>query len=871
MMIQTAEIVLRLQQDYHFQDKGDYLRGGVCPECGKKELFISKLEPHHLKCGRDNKCGWGIKTRDLYPELWKPLHELYPPTPADPTATAKAYLHSRGLKPALFAGQFVQGQRYEREAVREPKGTETVRFFLTEDKIVWWERFIVPIETPEGLKKAHFNGKYKGMWWEPAGFNPESGDKVFLTEGILDALSITQSGFKAVSLMSSNNWPELSLEAHLGKGIRWIVALDNDPAGQRYNLKFYRKLTQMGEKAEVCTAPDKDKRDWNDLLKESGGQIRSMDLEKWFYAGELLTAPNAKSKALLIQAHTNRHRFPFEFDKETYWGTWSDKDEDEPIKVQSIANGLLKCLYFQKNAITNEAEYYLSLLSEAHPHPIKAAFAPSSIATASAFKARLLSSVSGLMYTGNDKQLEAFIKEYWGTPPTVKTINFQGYSRELKGWVFQKQAVFNGKLHQLNEQDFFALPDNRQVKTTFKQDSIQLGTVEDAHHQELWLDDFRSAFGVKGLVALAWWAGAFFAEQLRALAGAANPYSSYPFLELSGIPGTGKTTLLVFLWKLSGRDNYEGIELDKANPAARWREFAKFGNLPLVAMEGALGDATKHKKGGFNLSETKGLYQGRGMKSRGESNNGNETIEPPFRGAFAIAQNSPVMTEDAAVMERIVQQTWDKSHFSSAGWAASNRLSTLLMEDINGFMTACITQEKMFMDKFQDGYQDAVKKLESTPELSNQRIRHNHAQLMGLIYALKAAGILALLLPSDLEMIDTYLTRCCHERHQCLQSDTALVNEFWDTVEYLESYSNLPVNHSSDPTLICISIPHFIEQAKEANQPLPTDLNQLKKELRMSKRYLYVDYVLKHSKLKKKSLKCFVFANKEGRVYINTI
>ncbi|MDD5394875.1 MAG: hypothetical protein PHE17_17795 [Thiothrix sp.] len=40
----------------------------------------------------------------------------------------------------------------------------------------------------------------------------------------------------------------------------------------------------------------------------------------------------------------------------------------------------------------NEAEYYLNLLSEAHPQPIKAAFAPSSIATASAFKARLLSS-----------------------------------------------------------------------------------------------------------------------------------------------------------------------------------------------------------------------------------------------------------------------------------------------------------------------------------------------------------------------------------------------------------------------------------------------------------------------------------------------
>ena len=232
--MQAEKIIQRLQADYGLKHKGDYLREGRCPECGKKELFISASEPHHLKCGRETKCNWGMKTRDLYPDLWQPLHDLYPATKADPHATAKAYLKSRGLDPALFAREFVQGQRYEREAVREPKGTETVRFFLNPEKSVYWERFIQVIDMADKPKKAHFNGSYKGLWWQAQDFLPESGKQVFLVEGIIDALSLIQSGFQAVALMSCNNWPEKALQAYVGKGIHWVVALDNDPAGQRY-------------------------------------------------------------------------------------------------------------------------------------------------------------------------------------------------------------------------------------------------------------------------------------------------------------------------------------------------------------------------------------------------------------------------------------------------------------------------------------------------------------------------------------------------------------------------------------------------------------------------------------------------------------
>ena len=858
--MQTVELVKRLKADYGLKDKSEYLREGLCPECGKKELFISAHEPHHLKCGRESKCNWGIKTRELYPDLWKPLHEQYPPTKAEPHATARAYLRLRGLNPDLFGAEFIQAQRFEREALKEPKGTETARFYLTPDRAVWWERFITVIDMPDKPKKAHFQGSYKGLWWQPKGFNPEQGERVFLVEGIFDALSLLQSGFNAVSLMSSNNWPETSLKPYLGKGIKWVVALDNDSAGQRYNLKYHRELCKLGEQVEVCTAPDKDKRDWNDLLKAMGGKIYLEALDEWFYTGKLLTASSAKSKALLIVEHTGKHRFTFDHDNQLFAAKYSEKDEDDPITIENIANCKPEFLYFQKDAVTGESAYYMRISRPGLTKPYKDVFIPSALASASEFKNRLLNIGAGLMFTGNTKQLERHQQDYWfnsATLPEVQTINFIGYSRELGGWIFPQQAVFNGVLYPVNTDDFFDLPDGRQVKTTFRADSVSIGSVAEAHHPELWLDDFKTAFKCKGLATLAYWAGSFFAEQIR------DKQASFPFLELSGEPGTGKTTLLEFLWKLSGREGYEGIELAKASHSGRWRSLEQLANLPLVLMEGDRSENGNHQKRTFDLNEAKGLYNGRGMRTTGVRTGGSETREPLFRGALIIAQNATVESE-RAVMERIVKVHWDKSHFSTNGYHATNRLRSLDVEKINGFMTACISKDKLFLEKYEQGYTAAMQRLEGNTVLGNQRIRHNHAQLMGLAHALKASGVLSGLLPEDLEALDTYLMKCCTDRHQCLEADSPLMAEFWDMYHYLEDETNERVNHSKDPARIAISPNQFANAMAEMKQR-PFDMVELRRELKSSKRYPFVEYITLWSTITQKSTKCFIFSCRTGQ------
>lgn len=853
-------VVSRLQQDYQLRQKGAYLREGVCPECQKKELFISATEPHNLKCGRENHCGWSCKTRDLYPDLFQTLAERYPATSRDPHATAKAYLkYQRGIDPALLAGQFEQGQRYEQHATSEPNSTDTVRFFLSADKSVWWERFITPIETREKPKKSHFNGKFKGQWWQPSGFNPQRGERVFLVEGVLDALSLIQSGFKAVALMTSGNWPDAAIQAHLGQGVQWVLGLDNDKTGKRYNLEFFNKLEQLGERVEVCLAPDKDKRDWNDLLKASGGRILDKDLSEWFQTGKLLTATSAKQKALIIAAHTGKNRFTFDHGDKLYAAKYSEKDEDEPITLEQIANCKPEFLYFQKDILTGEGAYYLSITRPQNGKPYKEVFTSSALASAKEFKSRLMDVGAGLMFTGNTKQLEHHQQAHWfntATLPEVQTINFLGYSKEVQGWIFPQLAVFAGQLHTTNDNDFFELADGRHVKTTFRQQSLKLGKPDDAHRPDLWFEDFKSAFGVKGLAALAYWTGSYFAEQIR------EQQASYPFLELSGEPGTGKSTLLEFLWKLTGRENYEGIELAKATHAARWRSLEQLANLPLVMIEGDSGQGG-HQRRTFDLNEVKPLYNGRGLRGTAPKNQGIETHEPNFRGALVIAQNAMVES-DLAVMERITRIHWDKSHFSTDGYHASARLRALDIEQINGYMMACIVKEQDFLSTYQANYSRAMEQLDSNQSLGNQRIRHNHAQLMAIAHTLKATGLLDLT-ADDLTQLDAYLMACCNDRHECLSADTPLVAEFWDNYEYMEHDQKRDndaesfVNHLGQRSgRVAINLKHFEEKAAEQRLK-PLDMMQLRRELRNSKRYPFIEQKAVWSVVFGKTVKCYVF------------
>ncbi|MFX9142644.1 toprim, partial [Acinetobacter baumannii] len=92
------------------------------------------------------------------------------------------------------------------------------------------------------------------------------------------------------------------------------------------------------------------------------------------------------------------------------------------------------------------------------------------------------------------------------------------------------------------EHDYFKIK-RLELKSLAKSPVITLNPKKE--FKPFWWKDFYRVRGSKGLIALAWWTGTYFAEQIRSI------HSSYPFIEIIGQAGAGKSRLIEFLWKLS--------------------------------------------------------------------------------------------------------------------------------------------------------------------------------------------------------------------------------------------------------------------------------------------------------------------------------
>ncbi|MBD4981433.1 bifunctional DNA primase/helicase, partial [Xanthomonas citri pv. citri] len=84
--------------------------------------------------------------------------------------------------------------------------------------------------------------------------------------------------------------------------------------------------------------------------------------------------------------------------------------------------------------------------------------------------------------------------------------------------------------------DYFEF-DKLRLKTTQKSIRLEIQRDADAFRAD-WLPWLWQCFGTHGMVAMTFWFGSLFAEQIRA------GHKSFPFLEATGEAGAGKTTLL---------------------------------------------------------------------------------------------------------------------------------------------------------------------------------------------------------------------------------------------------------------------------------------------------------------------------------------
>ncbi len=841
-----ARLTEYLLADYGFKVKSAWLQKGRCPECGKEELFTSAEHPWVLRCGRLNHCAWEGDVKELYPNLFNTWSEQFPVVEHNPKAAADAYLqYARGFDLKRIQGWYTQ-EHYCDSKLKI--GSATIRFTVGD---TFWERLI---DQPERFsKKANFKpgGRYAGLWWQPPTLNLSTVKELWLVEGIFDAIALDHHGIAAVALLSCTNYPQQALSTLLtqcqGNQPRLIWALDSDQAGQKGILKGVRQARKAGWACEAAQIPQntQNKLDWNDCHQRE--RLTETDIKEYRYHGALLLAESPIERARLLYQKNGVSEFILDYQKQLYSFSLNraklDRmlehkgkgEEGEAVifqaasKLTVIANCIPKVLYYQADNNADKS-WYCFEISQPNGCTVQNTFTGAQIATASEFKKRLLSVAPLAFYSGTTRQLNHYLQEQTRQLAWVKTLDFIGYSREYGCYIFDTVAVKNGRVIELSQHGCFELGTLR-IKSINREEIFTISRDKQTAH--LWLDKLWQCFGGKGLVVLAFWFGALFAEQIRAHT------KSFPYLEIIGEPGAGKSTLLEFLWKLLGRANYEGINPAGSSLSALTRNFARISNLPVVLLEGDHRDP--HNS--FALDALKMVYNGRCVRAVSVTNNGNETKEPAFRGALVISQNAPVDAGEA-IQERLISLRFDRSQHSEHTRRSAKALETIPLENISGFILQAITQETVVLNTLYERIPIYEAQLHTHTEIQLlARISKNHA----LIYALIDA--LAVVLPLSHEQkkaAQTAILCAAENRQRFLNKEDAVVEEFWDLFEYLERESTTPrLNHASDPAYIAINFNDVARVAKEQGQLVPelsrfSEIGKLKARLRTSQRYQFI-------------------------------
>ena len=852
----------RLEEDDQFKFKPSPSGGfqkGICPNCGNSSVWVS-AGLKTVKCNHKKSCGWESEVKKLYPDMYKSLCQQYAADPQDPLGQAKVYLAQRGFDSSLVTGWFTQESAYCKS---DERYYPTVRFYLDKQANIYWERFI----DCNQKHKANFHGKYKGMGWVPPGLDLSicSKHQVWIVEGVFDAISLCQNWVPAIATMSSNNIPDLVLEEFKGKEIEWVIGFDNDPVnpntGKSAGIEAAKRLKQildeMGESCRVAFPPYR--KDWNDLHREKA--LTPETIEKAFWRGNLLLASSPEEYGWYLSKKYN-HIQVFEFGGRMYgWKPITrDADEEEPaeedfnsvlasIRLTKISNFGLQYLYCLKNTRTKKTSYFFRIAFPNDPGSCQIELDSSEMGERGPFRKALFRESPGAMYKSDQFWLDIMTEQWFRKKSNiVNVLPWNGYDPSSRCYVFKEVAYDEkGKCYKPNQHGYFDLPDNYKVKPETEIDlhfSDQLNTD--------WFKDYTTCFAFNGIASLAFWTASLFAEQFRRLK------KSFPFLAVVGQPGTGKSTMIEFLWKLYGRDDYEGIPLsDASTKIGFYRFMEQVANLPTVFIE----DDEQKKQGKFNFEHFKASYNGRIMRVTGKATQGNETHMPKFRSSIVVGQNAKVEGSQA-LRERFIELFFDKSGFDQKTLEAALRIEGFETRQICGFRHYLLTrQEKIFPDLirfYEEGLTELRKLADEKGEpLKNNRVCHTHAVVYG------AARIIQTVFPGfNSEMWRRFLFRLVDlaiERQNNVAEDTPLVQLFFETVEYLEDLGE-QMDHSANKAFVAVCMPEFAEICGKRQIRYFPDEQQLRRELKNSTYYKFMHSHKKvHSKHTKTKKWCFVF------------
>ena len=880
---------------FNFKREGKFLRHGICPDCKDKSVYVNLDLPGRIACDHVNNCGYSEKTTERYKYIFENLSEKYPATDTDPHRTARHYLSdNRGFDPKYTEGIFTQ----EYKKLSDGEAGATIRIKI--DDTCFWERLIdnKSIDKNEKRAKNRIIGPFKSKCWQHPKLKVEKNDAIWITEAIFKSLALMHVGCKSIACLSAGNRPRDFFNAHKGKGIHWIIALDNDTAGIKYAEKHAEYLDSLKEKYYFAFTRTSFA-DWDDefrkglldekYLNDSIGrgfyQMANSVLEKAFYYFCQTKRPYfiVNFKKGMHRCEIDKEKFQEEYDGKFPYpnpkkgGWFIERNKRNQLfaafnsfsKVTEFATCLPTFRYIEEDGVNPESLF--NFMIEHHngnPNKEVTLAGEDTISHTSLNNAfARLSRGARFQCTRTDFKV---LHDLWFKHQStfVRTINHIGYEPDSRMYIFKDYAIWNGREIQIDPLNFFDNGEEK-IKSTLTQVNIK-------KYDKLnldWINAYKNCSSQNGIALLAWWIGSIFAVQIR------KKYGKWPFFEYSGERGAGKSEQISFLWKCMGRTegesgDYEGFDPSSDTAVAAYDQMGQVGNLPTVLLEGDHNPANDNKvktnNRKLNFESLKRAFNGGAIRSRGTKNRSLNTEVSMFLSTILISQNATV-EGSKALLSRIIHCHATTKHFSEAGEKLSRHLQELTVKEVGGFLPYCLKKEKQLLAKFDSLYTKLHEEFSVHRGTIESRLRETHAMVSAWGYLL--CDIFPGFNQQDADTLKKHLVERMFDRQDRLVSDNPLIVQFWDQYEYInfqrEKVKGIDMavqilNHHNDPTLIAINFADFQSKANRYGvDRLP--LSILKPLLKNNTMNPFVKVASVRSAITKEVLRCWIFNNNIDR------
>lgn len=762
------------------RESGNTIQGLTCPACNSIGAgWCYHDSPMSINCNRMNECGARTKTIPLF-QIHQNIEKEFKSTKDEPNRPARAFLESRGLKHILTGLDYSYW-----ENVRKT-GSGAVMFSTGKDtsgKTIFNGRLINP-RNRDG--KTHNSGSTSGQFWQHPTFQYDPYKPTFLTEGIIDSLSLLEMTNQAIAVLASGQDPA---KVNLFQFKKLVLAFDNDQAGARATKKWKQHYPD----AETIM-PDRGQ-DFNDILCSAPlEQVKKRfaeNLPRYKVNADLALTESAWDYATIYRDFFGKVPGLFIFDACTHFSSLRKKGDESFLQVERVGRFTLKVIsYFKDTTNPNHPEYRYNLqITPKGGRPVTVVATGRDLATPRGMKEFFLThtKVSFEAAASATTAISTMITTAEQAPEVLQ-LPLTGYSLQSEWYVYKHFAIdTKGSLHIPDSSGLYKI--NHRDKVTPPPDAgdkavkpAKNGMAVQEIHASI-----TTAWGNNGAAAMAWMVAGWFVNQIKEQIG------FFPFLSFFGDPGSAKSALTVTLNAMQGIDS-EGIGINSLNTKKGISRSIsrRSGNFIALLENNERNDRT------FDFAMMLTAFNKGALQVQAAFSNDNRTVEAPFQGSLLFVQNNePFATK--AEKQRVISLQFKTDELSAITRNAYEQLINISLSKLARVFVLTLQKRLVFEKEWAGAYNKAINDLSG---IENRRILQNHALILAF------HRLFCQVHNIDYDLLD-FLTETAKIKCQTSAiKEFSLSDHFFDTIDQFDDDKTSPCLHMDQKKrLIYLNLP----------------------------------------------------------------